>query len=35
MGIEMLYRDPARLAREDPEYFEWIVNIVKGVEITW
>ena len=35
MGIEMLYRDPVRLAREDPEYFEWIVNIVKGVEITW
>jgi len=30
MGIEMLYIDPVRLARQDPEYFVWIVNVVKG-----
>ncbi|MDD2444862.1 MAG: minor capsid protein [Caldisericia bacterium] len=30
MGIEMLYSDPVKLARQDPEYFVWIVNVVKG-----
>lgn len=30
MGIEWLYKDPYGFAVEDPEYFELIVNILRG-----
>lgn len=28
MGLERLYRDPQGFAAKDPEYFEFIVNLV-------
>ena len=28
MGLEFLWKDPARLAREDPEFFDFIVDLV-------
>ena len=30
MGIEYLYAEPLRFAREDPEYFEWVISILTG-----
>jgi hypothetical protein len=29
-GIEMMYRDPLRLAKNDPEYFDFIFDVVRG-----
>lgn len=31
MGLEMLYRDPMKLATEDPEYFDFIIKIIRGL----
>lgn len=33
MGLEMFYSDPVKLARQDPEYFDFIYGIVRGVEL--
>lgn len=30
MGLEMMYTDPRRLAKEDPEYFDFIYNLARG-----
>jgi len=30
MGLEFFYKDPARLAREDPDYFDFIYRVVRG-----
>jgi hypothetical protein len=30
MGVELLWTDPLRLLREDPEFFEFIVNLLRG-----
>lgn len=30
MGLQMLYANPSRLLKEDPKYFEFILNIVRG-----
>lgn len=30
MGLEQLYRDPARFARRDPEYFRFLTGILNG-----
>lgn len=30
MGLELYYKDPIRLATEDPEYFDFIYNVVRG-----
>jgi SPP1 gp7 family putative phage head morphogenesis protein len=32
MGLEWLYKDPAGFAKEDPEYFEFIVNMLRGTK---
>jgi hypothetical protein len=32
MGLEMYYSDPIRLAREDPEYFDFIYAVTRGME---
>jgi len=29
MGLPRLHRDPARFAREDPEYFSFVVNTLR------
>lgn len=31
MGLELFYKSPARLAAEDPEYFDFIYNVVRGL----
>ena len=31
MGLEMLYRNPTKLAREDPELFNLILKIINGL----
>jgi len=31
MGLEFLYKDPIKLARQDPEYFDFIVSLVRGL----
>jgi hypothetical protein len=33
MGIQALYEDPVRFAIRDPEYFDFIVNLMRGVEV--
>ncbi len=30
MGLEYLYSDPAKLAKENPEYFDFLVNVLRG-----
>jgi hypothetical protein len=30
MGLEFLYRDPVGLARQDPEFFDLLVRLIKG-----
>lgn len=30
MGLEMLYLDPVTFARVDPEYFKFIVGVLRG-----
>jgi hypothetical protein len=30
MGLESLYRDPIKFAKDDPEYFKFIINAVQG-----
>jgi hypothetical protein len=30
VGVQWLYDDPVRLAREDPEYFAFIVDVLRG-----
>ena len=30
MGLERLYENPAQFAREDPEYFKFIVGVIQG-----
>jgi hypothetical protein len=30
MGLEMLYKDPIHFARNDPEYFHWLISALKG-----
>jgi len=30
MGIEKLYNDPVRFAKEEPEYFKFMINTAKG-----
>jgi hypothetical protein len=30
IGLEMMYTDPVRLANADPEYFDFIVNLLRG-----
>jgi hypothetical protein len=30
MGLEMFYKDPYRLASEDPEYFNFVLSVVRG-----
>jgi len=32
MGLQMFYHEPARLARDDPGYFEFIYNTLRGIE---
>ena len=32
MGMDKLYSDPYKLAKEDPEYFRLIYNILRGIE---
>lgn len=31
MGLEELYKDPLRMAAKDPEYFKFIVGVVRGL----
>jgi len=31
-GVEYLYLDPLEFARTDPDYFEFIVNLIRGIE---
>jgi len=31
MGLEMLYRDPVGFARDDPEHFDLVVGMLKGL----
>jgi hypothetical protein len=31
MGVEYLYADPAKFARDDPEHFRFIVNLLRGI----
>lgn len=31
MGLEYLYAEPERFAREDPEYFRWVYGVVRGL----
>ncbi|EDY18428.1 hypothetical protein CfE428DRAFT_4212 [Chthoniobacter flavus Ellin428] len=31
MGIERLHADPALFAEQDPEYFTFVVNTLRGV----
>lgn len=33
MGLQMFYEDPAKLARQDPEYFDFIYAVVRGMEL--
>jgi len=30
MGVEYLNKDPLTLARRDPEYFDWLVDVLRG-----
>lgn len=30
MGVEQLYRDPIKLADQNPEYFDFLVNVLRG-----
>jgi hypothetical protein len=30
MGLQFFYEDPVRLAKEDPDYFDFIYNLVRG-----
>jgi hypothetical protein len=30
MGLEMFYTDPQRLAADDPDYFDFIYNLLRG-----
>lgn len=32
MGVELLMEDPGKFIREDPEMFEWLINILRGIE---
>lgn len=32
MGLEMFYTDPRRLARQDPDYFDFVYSVVRGIE---
>ena len=31
MGMEMMFSDPGRLASEDPEYFDFMYNLLRGL----
>lgn len=31
MGVEYLYRDPVTFAKADPEYFDFIIGVLRGV----
>jgi hypothetical protein len=31
MGLQYLYQKPMALYRDDPEYFDWLVNTIRGV----
>ena len=30
MGMEQLYKDPINFAEDDPEYFKFIVGVLRG-----
>ena len=30
MGMEQLYKDPISFAEDDPEYFKFIVGVLRG-----
>ena len=30
MGLEQMYRNPHKLARKDPEFFDFLINVVQG-----
>lgn len=30
MGVEQMYTNPARFAREDPDYFDWTYTLLRG-----
>ena len=30
MGLEQLYANPIGLMRKDPEYFDWIIDVIRG-----
>jgi len=30
MGVQMLHESPVKLAREDPEFFDWIYDLLRG-----
>lgn len=32
-GLEMLYKNPMKLIREDPEYFEFMINVLRGRKV--
>lgn len=31
MAVEMLYREPLKLMRGDPEMFEWVIDVLRGL----
>jgi len=35
MGVDKFFADPVKFARDDPEYFEFIVNTLHGVDDKW
>jgi len=30
MGLQMFYQNPIKLAREDPDYFDFILTVIRG-----
>jgi len=35
MGLQMLHENPIKLARQDPEYFDWIYSVTRGRAAEW
>jgi hypothetical protein len=35
MGLQLLHEDPVRLAKQDPEYFDWIYSVTRGRASEW
>ena len=31
MGMEFLFADPVKLAKEDPEYFDFMIDLLRGI----